>query len=75
MLLICWYCKFNFRLDKLKPLLTYFILIQILNDLRGNAIEGLHGFQLKTLNQSVKLCTMQNKAKNFMGRWIKSTNP
>ena len=59
---------FNLRLDKIKPLLTYFILIQILNDLRGNAIEGFHGFQLKTLNQSVKLRTMQNKAKGFMGR-------
>ena len=75
MLFICWYCKSNFKLDKIKPLLTYFILIQILNNLRGNPIEGFHGFELKTLNQSVKLCTMQNKAKGFMGRWIESTNP
>ena len=54
---------FNLRLDKIKPLLTYFILIQLLNNLRGNCIEGF-----QTLNQSVKLRTMQNKAKGFMGR-------
>ena len=66
---------FNLRLDKIKPLLTYFILIQLLNNLRGNCSEGFHRFELKTLNQSVKLRTMQNKAKGFMGRWIESTNP